>query len=295
VSSRAAVVVLALLIAGAGVAAAVLAHTSRRRTLILSAGNLSYGSFHSAALRGTDHYSIYLPRGYLTSHRRYPVIYFLHGLPQHTNAYRSIEPVIQAMQESGHQAIVVGAQGARTGDPDPEWVDHGAGSNWETATAVELVNTIDSRYRTLRSRAGRLLIGISAGGYGAFLIGSHHPDTYSVIESWSGYFHATNPAGTAPLDLGSEQANDWANFHKQIPALETLYGRRLSSTWFYFYVGTNDSRFRSENEQTYSEMRAAHIPHVVFRVYQGGHNWGLWQRHDVNWVGAGLGHAAAPH
>jgi S-formylglutathione hydrolase FrmB len=113
-----------------------------------------------------------------------------------------------------------------------------------------------------------------------------------VIESWSGYFHPTNPAGTAPLDLGSEEANDWANFHKQIPALRVRFGRWWNSTWFYFYVGTNDSLFRSENEQTYRELRQARVPHVVFRLYQGGHNWSLWQRHAVHWVSTSLAIAA---
>ena len=72
------------------------------------------------------------------------------------------------------------------------------------------------------------------------------------------------------------------------------YGRWWGSTWFYFYVGTNDDRFRDENEQTYTELRAAHVPHVVFRLYQGGHNWSLWQRHAVTWVHAALGIAAKP-
>lgn len=254
---------------------------------------ISNHSFHSQALNGTDHYSIYLPHGYRHSHRRYPVIYFLHGLPQHANAYKEIRTVAQAVEQSGHQAIVVGAQGARAGEADPEWLDHGPGRNWETATAVELVNTIDQRYRTIPARTGRLLIGISAGGYGAMLIGSHHPATYSVIQSWSGYFHATDPAGSSPLDLGSEPANDWANFHKQIPALKILFGRMLDDTWFDFYVGTNDSRFRAENVQTNTEMRAERIPHVLFRLYQGGHDWSLWQQHAVDWVQAGLREAAS--
>jgi enterochelin esterase-like enzyme len=283
-------------VAAAGIAAAVLAADGHGHAKVraLSRATIAYGSFHSVALRDTDHYSIYLPPGYRGSKRRYPVVYFLHGLPESSDAYRSIGAVAQAVQRSGHQAIVVGAQGARDSDPDPEWLDRGPGENWETATAVELVHAIDRRYRTIASRAGRVLIGISAGGYGAMLIGSHHPDTYSVIESWSGYFHPTDPAGTAPLDLGSEAANDWADFHKLIPTLEDMYGKWWRSTWFAFYVGTNDTRFRDENEQTYRELRAAGAPHLTFAVYRGGHDWGLWQRHAPGWVRLALSAAAKP-
>ena len=284
---------LAAAVVGAGVLAVVSSgHPARR--VRPGRGAIGFGSFASAALHGTDHYSIYLPGGYAHSRRRYPVIYYLHGLPGWPRAYRSIGAVASAVRASGDGAIVVGAQGARMGDRDPEWLDHGPGRDWETATAVELVRTIDSRYRTIATRAGRVLLGVSAGGYGATLISSHHPSTYSVIESWSGYFHPTNPDGTASLDLGSSDANDWADFYKQIPDLSLRFGRWWTSTWFGFYVGTDDSRFRAENEQIYTRLRAARVPHVVFRLYQGGHDWSLWQRHAVDWVRAALRVAAKP-
>lgn len=44
-------------------------------------------SFHSAALDGTDHMAVYLPRAYQNDHRHYPVIYFLHGLPGRDGSY----------------------------------------------------------------------------------------------------------------------------------------------------------------------------------------------------------------
>ena len=286
---------LRLLLPAAVIAACVLIVVSNSHSAgPAGSGTIGYGSFHSPALRGTDHYAIYLPHGYAHSKRRYPVIYFLHGLPGWPREYRSIGALAGAVRSSGDGAIVVGAQGARTGDRDPEWLDHGPGRNWETATAVELVHTIDTRYRTIATRAGRVLLGVSAGGYGAMLMGSHRPSTYSAIESWSGYFRPTNPAGTAPLDLGSGQANDWADFYALIPTLRARLGRWWGSTWFAFYVGTDDSRFRAENEQIYGRLRAAHVPHVVFRLYRGGHDWSLWQRHAVDWVRAALMVAAKP-
>jgi S-formylglutathione hydrolase FrmB len=117
-------------------------------------------------------------------------------LPAAPQAYRSIETIARAVESSGFKAIVVGVQGARQGDEDPGWHDRGSGRRWETATAAELVSVIDHRYRTLASRRARILIGVSAGGYGATLIAAHHPATFSVVESWSGYFHPTDPTGT---------------------------------------------------------------------------------------------------
>ena len=205
-----------------------------------------------------------------------------------------MKPVAQAVEGSGHEAIVVGIQGARDGDSDPEWRDWGPGRDWETATAVELVRVIDRRYRTIPTRAGRVILGISAGGYGATLIADHHPSVYSVIESWSGYFQATNPAGTAVLDLGSQAADDWADFAKQIPRLRTQFGPSLSSTYYSFYVGNGDTRFLQTNEAIAKELRAYHIPNVTFSVYAGGHSWSLWGQHASDWVARALQHAAKP-
>jgi S-formylglutathione hydrolase FrmB len=258
------------------------------------AGTIAYSSFRSKALGGVDHYSVYLPKGYDAGPTRYPVVYFLHGLPASAGAYRSIQPVVQALEQTGRKAIVIGVQGARNGDTDPEWLDWGPGRNWETATAKELVGVVDSRYRTIVSRNGRMLLGISGGGYGATLIGLHNPSTYAVVESWSGYFHPTNPAGTAPLDLGSSEANDWASAHTLIPRLKKFLTGYGSKGYFGFYVGTNDSLFRAENEQFYAEIRRAGIRSVVFRLYDGAHGWSLWSEHAETWLANGLASAAQP-
>jgi enterochelin esterase-like enzyme len=257
-------------------------------------GTFREAAFSSRALKDTLHYAVYLPPGYTSSSSHYPVIYFLHGLPASPQTYRSIAPIAEAVESSGHKAIVVGVQGARQGNEDPEWLDRGPGRRWETATAVELVSVIDHRYRTIADRRGRLLIGISAGGYGATLIAAPNPATYSVIESWSGYFHPTDPTGTRLLDLGSREANDWADFHKLIPGLKRRFAPFATRTYYGFYVGTDDSRFRAENEAIYREMRAARLAHVQFRVYRGGHDWSLWARHATGWIGWGLGFAAPP-
>jgi enterochelin esterase-like enzyme len=279
-----------LVLAAGGSAGSSIARTARGSLR----GTIRYGSFHSTALRGTVDYSVYLPPGYAESRLRYPVVYFLHGLPAPATAYRQIGTVARAVDDSGHPAIVVGVQGARQDEADDEWHDWGPGRNWETATAVELVRVIDGRYRTIASRRGRAIVGISAGGYGATLIADHHPAVYSVIESWSGYFQPTNPAGTQVLDLGSAAANDWADYSKQIPHLQATFARWWHTTYYAFYVGTDDTRFLKTNEAIDAELRAYHVPNVYFRVYQGSHSWSLWEGHADEWVGSALALMAKP-
>jgi enterochelin esterase-like enzyme len=260
-----------------------------------SPGRTKDGSYHSRALAATVHYAVYLPAGYDESSKRYPVIYFLHGLPGNAKSHGDIGFITRPIEESGMPAIVVGAQGARGGDTDPEWHDWGPGRNWETATARELVSVIDRRYRTIASRKARALIGISAGGYGAALIAIHHPSVYSVIESWSGYFHPTNPAGTAPMDMGSKEANDWANAHTLVPKLKRIFaGYRYRPTYYGFYVGSDDKHFLRENRKFAKELTAAGVKHY-YAEYAGGHNQSFWKEHEEDWVTAALRKLERPH
>jgi enterochelin esterase-like enzyme len=248
-------------------------------------GRLVTSGFASKALGGVEHYAVFLPAGYSTSRQRYPVVYALHGLPTDATGYErmSIDAWGRAAQRAGRPAIVVSPQGARAGDTDPEWHDWGPKRDWETAVAVELVRHVDHAYRTIANRRDRALIGVSAGGYGATLIGLHHPETFSVIQSWSGYFHPTDPAGDAPLDVGSPEENAAANAHTYVPLISRIY-RNHKPSYFGFYVGDEDWRFLAENEQLHSELLRAHVPHT-YAVYPGGHSGAFWTVHEDTWIG----------
>ncbi|HEY7075755.1 MAG TPA: alpha/beta hydrolase-fold protein [Solirubrobacteraceae bacterium] len=244
-----------------------------------------YESYRSQALNGVEHYAVYLPPGYGSSpNRRYPVIYALHGLPSDANGYRRMGIASWGADavRAGRPAIVVAPQGARAGDTDPEWHDWGPGRDWETAVADELVHQVDGRFRTIADRRGRALIGASAGGYGATIIGIHHPGEFSVIESWSGYFHPTNPVGDAPLDVGSPDADEAASVHSYVSGARRMFAR-YKPLFFGFFVGDEDPHFVPENEQLHRELLAAKVPHA-YAVYPGAHTGAFWAAHEQEWI-----------
>jgi len=275
-------------VVGLAAAAAVLGTAGSTASPTLH-GTLLESSFRSHALRGRLAFQIYLPPGYAGSTTRYPVVYFLHGLPASPYAFRGMKTFAGALDQVGRPAIFVAPQGAGDGDSDPEYLDWGTGRDWETAIGTELPRYVDSHFRAIASRRGRAVVGISAGGYGAVLLALHHLGSYSVMESWSGYFHPTNPAGTAPLDLGSTAANRRVSAHSFVHSLRRAFGRR--PTFFAFYVGRGDATFRAENERLHRELAAARVRHV-FELYPGAHEQGLWQRHAVTWLGLALRHLA---
>ena len=75
-----------------------------------------------------------------------------------------------------------------------------------------------------RTASGRAIAGVSAGGYGAAVTGLNHLDRFSVIESWSGYFHPTDPTGTRALARGT--ARDRASADRRVCSATCAAGRR---------------------------------------------------------------------
>lgn len=248
-------------------------------------------ALYSPAVEGRLGLSVYLPRGYSSSGRRYPVVYFLHGLPASATSYGGADFLARALAATSRRAIIVAPQGARDNDSDPEYLDWGPGRDWETAITRDVVDYVDTHWHTIPTRKGRAIVGLSAGGYGAVLLALHHLGAFSVVESWSGYFRPTNPAGTETLNLGSSRANARASAHAFVAGLKRAFARR--PTYFAFYVGHGDGRFRAENLQFDRELTAANVPHL-FRVYPGGHAQSVWSSHAKAWLSVAVGHLARP-
>lgn len=283
---RALVLVVSALLTGLGIGVEAAAELQAAST-----AQMKDATFRSVALGSRIHFLIGLPQGYETSGKRYPVVYFLHGLPADPTSYQGLTWLEDALRQTGRRAILVIPQGTKQSNGDPEWHDWGPARNWATAIGWELPAYVDAHYRTIANRRGRALVGMSAGGYGASSIGLTHPNRFSVVESWSGYFEPTDPTGTHVLDLGSAAANDAASIHRQAKALAVQFRRH--PTFFAFYVGLEDPTFVQENIELDSELQSAGVAHV-FHAYPGGHDTSLWQGHAATWLAMALDHLAGP-
>jgi enterochelin esterase-like enzyme len=282
------------LVAPAGGAAVVLAGrgSSRDRPVpgaraAAAARTLSI-TCRSPSLGGSLPAQVYLPAGYAATGRRYPVVYFLHGLPASPSSYTENAFVASALAAAHDQAIVVAPQGARNDNSDREYLDWSAHENWPAAIAHDLPACVDARFQTIANRYGRALLGLSAGGYGAFNIGLRNLAQFAAVESWSGYFVATDPTGDHVLDLGSAQANEAATVPSGLSLLRHL--QRLP-TLVAFYVGRQDSRFLVMNEQFDAALRRSGIAHT-FQTYTGGHSSALWRAQAPAWLASALAYLA---
>ncbi len=133
---------------------------------------------------------VYLPPSYDDEpNRRYPVVYNLHGwLP---DAEQWIGML--SFEDGANDAIAAGdAREMIVVAPDSNLVHEGSmysssitTGDWETFVTRDLVEHIDSNYRTIAARASRGLSGHSMGGYGTVRIGMKHPEHYSSIYAMS--------------------------------------------------------------------------------------------------------------
>jgi enterochelin esterase-like enzyme len=245
-------------------------------------------SCQSPSLGGTLPTLVYLPRGYLNSTGRYPVVYFLHGLPANPTSYEYNGFIAQSLATAGKPAIVVTPQGARSQNADREYLDWSTTENWPRAISHDLVGCIDHRYRTIAGRDGRALTGLSAGGYGAFNIGLRTLSVFGAVESWSGYFAATDPAGTTVLNLGSQRADADA----AVPTVPELNAELAEyPSYIAFYVGAQDTRFYQDNQSFDATLTTGRIQHV-YATYPGGHSMTLWRGEAPTWLGNALDYLA---
>jgi enterochelin esterase-like enzyme len=270
-------------------AGAAAASAGRSGAPAASAGRSVSIACRSPHLGGTLPAQVYLPAGYSTAGKRYPVVYFLHGLPASPSSYTENAFVASALASANERAIVVAPQGARDTNSDREYLDWSPQENWPAAIAHDLTTCVDARYHTIANRYGRALMGLSAGGYGAFNIGLRTLPEFAAVESWSGYFVATDPSGDHILDLGSAPANAAAT----VPRGTGL--RAELNTWptlIAFYVGRQDARFLTMNEQFDATLRQNGIAHT-FDIYSGGHSGALWRAQAPTWLGWALSYLAS--
>ena len=238
-------------------------------------GTLERVSVPSAALGHPQEAYVYLPNGYASQpSRRYRVLYLLHGFPGRPLAFIEtidmgvVDDVFTKHNEPLILVMPFGSTGTFT---DKEWANGaGPGNGWATFVARDLVRYVDAHYRTIPNGGGRAIGGLSEGGYGAINIAVHHPEEFSVVESWSGYERPDKLRSIFGRNLGLLAAND-----PRIAVRRVAPVLRRAGTYFWFYSGSTDP-MRRQNAAFARELTSLDIAHR-YRLVYGGHNWALWR------------------
>jgi diacylglycerol O-acyltransferase/trehalose O-mycolyltransferase len=167
-----------------------------------------------SALRVPErHVRIFLPAGYATSDKVYPVLYLLHGAG---DTYKSWSENTDAYGFTGSfDVIVVMPDCGRNADAGwySDWLD--GSRQWETFHIEVLLPYVDS---TLRTNGKRVIAGLSMGGFGAMHYAARHAELFRAAASFSGAvdtlygFPVSGVAFTELHDMfGTPNDNVWGN------------------------------------------------------------------------------------
>lgn len=124
-----------------------------------------------------------LPDGHENSDKKYPVLYLLHGHSGHFTGWFDIAGPLKQWADK-YQMIIV----CPDGDHDSWYIDSPLQPKrkMETFISKELVQYIDSHYKTIASNMSRGISGVSMGGHGAMSLALKHPSVFGIAGSSSG-------------------------------------------------------------------------------------------------------------
>jgi enterochelin esterase-like enzyme len=253
-----------------------LAHTS------LHASELGRQVVPSTALARDLPFTVYLPDGYDQSTQRYPVLYLLHGAGGDDRVWGEqggIKARTDRLIAAGMippTIIIMPACSACW------WID-GAKDKAETAFWTDLVPAIDQRFRTISAREGRLIAGISAGGFGAVRYALAYPEQIGAVAALSPAVYAQTPpsksgARSQAAFLGPDGAfnqSSWTTHN--YPALIQKYGSQRLRVPFYLVSGDGDPLgIAFETALLFKTLREVQPELAELRVVDGEHGWGVW-------------------
>ncbi len=155
---------------------------------------------------------VYLPPGYESSDRRYPVVYYCHTTfsnPAKLFEESDIAKLLDqrfAADHAGEFILVVGDYSTPT--TGSVYENSPVSGRWLDFTVQELVPFIDRQFRTLAQPDSRAVVGHFLGGRGALKLAMAYPDLFGVV-------YAMHPVATGVGRIPwSSLAIDWEKIHR---------------------------------------------------------------------------------
>lgn len=145
---------------------------------------------------------IVLPPGYSSTDKRYPVVYVMpwgNGEPT-DNAY-GFKRTIEQLLRKGEIKEMIFVVPDGTNSLGASWFRSSPTiGDYETFATRELVEYMDTHYRTLPARDSRALSGCCSGGTASMRLGLKYPDVFSVIAVTDGQYIDSPDAWPADLE-----------------------------------------------------------------------------------------------
>src|SRR5580658_1981277 len=253
-------------------------------------------ALNSPILKHEIHYCVYLPASYNAgaathSVRRYPVLYFLHGLGDNertlfnSGGWTLLDDLRR--QHKIGEFLIVAPEGGRT-----FYINSADGSvRYSDFFLHEFILLIESKYRIAKGRNNRAVSGISMGGYGALRFAFAHPEMFSAVSAQSAALITETPqeldtAARSGAPLGRVLATvfgspiDVQHWKENSPfVLANRNQAALRRMAIYFNCGQDDNYgFEKGAAALHEQLLKEKVPHE-YHPYPGDHSLGYFLAH----------------
>lgn len=259
------------------------AHVQAAESPSAGATTLDCSQVQSTILGRAVNYCVALPADYAASNKRYPVLYFFHGMfeDERSWAERGGKELLDGMLAKGQLGPFLVAM------PDAGktfYVNSFDGKDrYEDFFVQEFIPYIDQHYRTIAHSAGRGLFGVSMGGFGSLHIGLRHanlfgavsaqsaallpkfPNPFPATRRWQFYAQVLQGPFGSPLNEAYFEANN--------PITLAEHPETFQNLKVYFDCGDHDRYgFQEGNQLLDQVLTSKHFPHQ-FTLRNGDHGW----------------------
>lgn len=227
--------------------------------------------WYNSPTLGTDRrLTVYTPAGYESNKDSYPVFYLLHGMGGDENAWTELgraaqildnliaagkaEPMIVVMT-NGNAALQAAPGESSLGFAAPTMnLPKTMEGSFETAFP-DVVNFIDSNYRTKADKKHRAIAGLSMGGFHSLHISKEYPDMFDYIGLFSAAILPDRKVSSPIYD------NFDAKLKTQFDKKPALYYIAIGNKDFLFDANTQFRHMLDEKgyKYTYLETGDGHI------------------------------------
>ena len=247
------------------------------------AGTVVHTTIDSQALQAPYPLTVYVPDQKPTQDSPYPVVYLLHGSFGSENdwlANGDLKSTADQLMASGKipPALIVmpGSQ---------SWWLNGYNEPAENAFFEDLIPYIEASYLTARTREGRFVAGLSAGGYGATRFALKYPELFGAAAALSPATYVPLPpknssAHRHPAFLDADERFDEQLWQRSnYPALWDDYIAKSITVPFYINSGDHDE-FNIAHHATalFSTLRDLQPDAAELRILDGAHDWQVWKQ-----------------
>lgn len=256
---------------------------------------LDCSSITSKILSRPVNYCVDLPAGYASSGRRYPTLYFLHGLFENYHAWdeNSGKSILDDLLKQGKVGpfIVVLPDAGRS-----FYVNSYDGKDrYEDFFIQELVPYIDARYRTINNPQARGISGVSMGGYGSLHLAMRYPNVFGSVSAQGAALVAKLPnplptqgrlrfyASVLQQAFGNPINDSYWDANNPLTLAENP--GKFANLKIYFDCGTDDRYGFETGAMLLDETLNKHdFPHI-FALRQGNHGWDYMQKYmQYAWI-----------